>query len=163
MALLDANVRNLSGPQAANPTRARRLSKDKFDLRFQAAVVGSFVEAFAILPAGDLVGKSEVRRRDVPNNRAGIRVVQHVADRQADAQVEAVRRCRGADEAAKAAAGGGLHWVASPASGARIAGSAALLAEPDDLCDAKVYAVLAGSSSEIARQEPLAGRWVRIE
>ena len=60
-------------------------------------------------------------------------MVQQVTDRQADAQVEAVRRGGGADEAAKAAASGGLHGVAAPASGARIAaGRAVLLAETDE-------------------------------
>jgi len=127
------------------PTRA---SKRKLDLRFQTPIVGRFVEAFAVLPAGYLVGQSEVRRCDVPNDRARICVVQQVADRQTDAQVESVGSYRGTDKAAEPAAGGGLQRVASPASIA--AGRAALPAEPDNLRDAKVYVVLARSPSEIA-------------
>src|ERR1051326_2732959 len=119
-------------------------SECELDLRFQTAVVSRFVEALAVLPTGNLVGKSEVRRCDVSDDRTGIRVVQQVADRQSDAQVETVRCGGRAEKAAKATAGGGLQcvtgaatWVAACASRARIAGGClARRAEADNLRDA---------------------------
>lgn len=59
------------------------------DLRFEAPVVGRLVETFAVLPARHLIRKSEIGRRDVAGDRAGIGVIQQVADRQADADVVA--------------------------------------------------------------------------
>src|SRR5580700_8789680 len=79
-----AYLSSLTGIQRA---RSPRLSKSKFYLRFQTAVVRRFVKALAILPACYLVGESEVRRGDVPDDRSGIRVIQQIANRQADAQV----------------------------------------------------------------------------
>jgi hypothetical protein len=53
----------------------------EFDLRLQSPVVGRLVETLAILSTGNLVSRPKVRRRDIPNNRAGIRVVEQIADR----------------------------------------------------------------------------------
>ena len=110
----------------------RRLKRE-FDLRFQAAIVGRLVKALAILRARDLVCQAEIRRSDVPDDRSGICVVDQIPNRETDAQVEAVRGGRAADQSAQSApacrrqrgalAGGG--------GGVRTAGSAAFLTQAE--------------------------------
>src|ERR1035438_9461560 len=78
--------------------------KGKLDLRFQPAIVGRLVESFAVLPARNLVGKPEIRRGDVPDDGPRVRMIEQVPHRQPDAQVEAMRRRRAADQPAQTAA-----------------------------------------------------------
>src|ERR1017187_365548 len=92
---------------------SRSTLKGETNLRFQPAVVGGFVKAFAVLPAGYLVGKAEVRRCDVSGYRSGVGVVEEVAHGHPNTQVIAARRGGGSDEAAQAAAGGCRHRVAA--------------------------------------------------
>src|SRR5260370_37362940 len=112
-------------------------SEGEFDLEFEAAMVGGFVEAFAILAAGDLVGGAEVGRRDVANDGSGVGVVEEIAHREADAEVVAVRGGSGADEASQAASAGGGEGRALAGRGdGPTGGAAALTTEADGRAEA---------------------------
>src|ERR1017187_5593278 len=102
--------------------------KRELDLRFQAAIIGRLVESFAILSTGNLVGKAEIRGGDVADNRSGVGVIEQVPDGEPDAEVEAVRRGRGADEPAQPAAAHRRQRRALPrgSGGARVARSGPL-------------------------------------
>src|SRR5947209_5574858 len=85
-------------------------SKRKLNLRLQPPIVGVLHEAFTVRSARNLIGESEERRRDVADNCARVVVVQEIANRKADHQVETVIGGRGTDQVAQSATrGGGRH------------------------------------------------------
>src|SRR5260370_36671810 len=55
--------------------------KRKSSLHLEPPVIRRLVERLAILRAGDLIGHSEQRRRNVADDRAGVVVIQKIADR----------------------------------------------------------------------------------
>src|ERR1035437_8627568 len=143
---------------------ARTLERE-LDLRFQSAIVGRLVESFAVLPARNLVRKPEIRRGDVPDNRSRVCVIEQVPHRNPDAQVEAVRSRRAADQPAQPAAAHRRQRRALPrgSSGTRVAGYAALLAEADRLGDPQIHIELSRTASVVAREQPLARCRGRIQ
>src|ERR1035438_6276363 len=134
--------------------------KRELDLRFQAAIIGRLVESFAILSTCNLVGKAEVRGGDVADNRSRVGVIEQVPDGEPDAEVEAVRSGRAADQPAQAAAAHRRQRRALPrgSGGTRIAGSAALLAEADRLGDPQVHIELSWTAPVVAGEQPLTRR-----
>src|SRR6185312_16664579 len=61
----------------------------KSELQFEPAIARVLAEAFTVRAAGNLVGPSEQRRRDVSDDRARVVMVQQVPDRHPQRKVVA--------------------------------------------------------------------------